>query len=82
MSDVVQKRMDDKQGKDNCDNKTVRCPIRGGSTRLMHYRWFREGQEVIYVLVFLFETAFHIIFCLCYLHSLHQDISAYSIEMD
>ena len=47
MSYVVQKRMDDKQGKDNCDNKTVRCPIRGGSTRLMHYRWFREGQEVI-----------------------------------
>jgi len=25
---------------------TLKCPIRGGSTRLMHYRWFREGQEV------------------------------------
>ena len=24
-----------------------RCPIRGRAGGLMHYRWFREGQEVI-----------------------------------
>ena len=27
--------------------KYGRCPIRGRAGGLMHYRWFREGQEVI-----------------------------------
>lgn len=42
-------------------DKMVRCPIRGGSARLMHYRWFREGQEVICILLFSLQTAFDVI---------------------
>ena len=44
-----------------------RCPIRGRAGGLMHYRWFREGQEVICWLILFGSVGARVHFLFHYL---------------